>query len=357
MKIVFRVDSSSQIGYGHLMRCLVLAQRFHKLPGIKICFVVRNLPGNINSIIIDRGFKLLVLPKHEMAIEELSGYEKWLTVPQSVDAEDTRKALKKIRDVKLLVVDSYAISAEWENKVRPEVNKIMVIDDLANRRHECDFILDQSYGGEKMYRYNTLVPVCCKLFLGVSYVLLHESYYWQHPKVRAGMRHVLVFFGGSDDTGETLKFLQALYSDTWQNLRFTVIVGDSNQNKKIIERICNKFSNVTFYCQVDNMAELLANADIAFGAAGSNMWERCFLGLPAVVTVTGENQRFIAEQVNHTRAIRLLGWHESVYAGTYEKALLQIDKLPLETMSKAAFSVIGPSRVDEMVETILEDLQ
>ena len=356
MKIVFRVDSSSMAGSGHLSRCLVLAQRFREIPGTLIYFVVRNLKGNVNSLICNRGFELHELPNHGLAERDLNGYERWLSVTQVMDAADTREALKKIRDVQLLVVDSYAIADEWEKLLRPYTKKIMVIDDLANRRHDCDYLLDQSYGGEKTQRYQGLVPLACKTFLGGPYVLLHESYYLQQPKVRSQLHRVIVFFGGSDDTGETLKFLHALHDSSLQRLQFIVVVGNGNSQKEAVELMCNECMNVTYHCQVDNMAELLTNADMAFGAAGSNMWERCVLGLPSIVTVTGDNQRFIAEQVHRTGAIKLLGWYETVYASTYARVLSQIDKLPIARMSKAAFTVIEKSCVDEMINSIREDL-
>lgn len=358
MKIAFRVDSSLLIGSGHLMRCLVLAERFQKLLNAKVYFITRNLQGNLNSLIVDRGFELLVLPNHELEIGELIGYEIWLSVPQLIDAEETNSVLEKIQDVQLLVVDSYAISAEWENFVKPYTQKIMIIDDLANRSHECDYILDQSYAGEKVNRYCGLLPLRCKVFLGVSYVLLHESYYLQQAKIRNEVHDVLAFFGGSDDTGETLKFISAInLLGCCTKLQFVIVVGYGNPDKDKIRQLCNRISNVRFYCQVDNMAELIARADVAFGAAGSNLWERCFLGLPAVVTVTADNQRFIAEQVNNTGAIKILGWHESVNVSIYKKALLLLEELPLDKMSRAAFSVIGKSCIDEMIATIKGDLQ
>ena len=350
LNVVFRADSSSDIGSGHLIRCLSLAQYMREQMNAKFFFISRDLDGNINQIVRNNNFSLLLLPRHQED-NQLIGYEKWLTVSLQIDAQETKQVLAHIEGSKLLVVDHYALGSLWEKEVRPFVNKILAIDDLASRKHDCDFLLDQSFGRERQ-SYNGLVPLGCKLFLGIEYVLLNRKYYLQASYIRHRIRTVLVFFGGSDETGETLKFLTALSIVACDSLHFNIIVGSSNLRRGEIEKRCKNVPNVDFYCQINDMERFIAEADIAFGAAGSNTWERCQLGLPTIVTVTGDNQRFIAEQVEKTGAIKQLGWHEEVDHNVYGMALAALDEIPLADMSRAAYSVMGGCRVAEMIEVI-----
>lgn len=305
-KIVFRVDSSTQIGSGHLMRCLTLANQLKSKA--EILFISRHLVGNLNYLITQNGFKNIeLLPANDQI--ELSGYESWLTVKQEQDAKEVIEILKNI-DVELMVVDSYAIDANWEKVIRPYAKKIMVIDDLANRKHDCDILLDQNYYEDMETRYNGLVNENCKLLLGPKYILLREEFYKakQHQRQRNGeIKNILVFLGGSDLTNETMKTLRALEMLGRDDITVNVVVGGSNQNKDEVKAFCNKYKWMNYYCQINNMAEMMNEADLAIGAGGTATWERCFLGLPAIVIAVAENQIKIAENCAKKEFIKYLG--------------------------------------------------
>ena len=143
MIVAIRVDASRQIGSGHVSRCLSLAAKLQKKHNAQVYFIMRQLAGNLFSLVQDKGYFFLPLPA-ETTKQKLTGYAKWLTVPVEQDAGETIAKLKAIGAVDLLVVDSYAIDVTWETAVRPYVKKIMVIDDLANRKHDCDLLLDQN---------------------------------------------------------------------------------------------------------------------------------------------------------------------------------------------------------------------
>ncbi|WP_019551936.1 UDP-2,4-diacetamido-2,4,6-trideoxy-beta-L-altropyranose hydrolase [Propionispira raffinosivorans] len=299
--IVFRVDSSTQIGSGHLMRCLTLAGQLKKEKEEDIVFISRELEGNLNCLIMQQGYELYVLPKAEVNIE-LEDYEKWLTVKQPFDAEQTQEVLQQL-DVAYLIVDSYAIDEIWEKVVRPYVKKIMVIDDLANRKHDCNILLDQNYYSDMKTRYNGLVSSACKMLLGPQYALLREEFYEARKKMRVrdgNIKNILVFFGGSDLTNETMKALKALTMFKLSGIQINVIVGKSNPHKGQVEVFCSQYNGIQYFCQVDNIAEFMNEADLAIGAGGTTTWERCFLGLPTIVIAIAENQitgsRFCGEK-------------------------------------------------------------
>ena len=305
-KIVFRVDSSTQIGSGHLMRCLTLANQLKSKA--EILFISRNLEGNLKYSIAQSGFKNIeLLPANNQT--ELLGYEKWLTVKPEQDAKEVKEILKNL-DTELLVVDSYAIDENWEKIIRPYVKKIMVIDDLANRKHDCDILLDQNYYADMNDRYNGLVSDKCKLLLGPTYALLREEFYIEKKKQRqrdGRIKNILVFFGGSDLTNETMKTLRALVALDREDITVNVVVGGSNQYKDAVKEFCQRYQWMNYYCQINNMAEMMNQADLAIGAGGTTTWERCFLGLPAIVIAVAENQVKIAEDCARSGFIEYLG--------------------------------------------------
>ena len=310
--VAIRVDSSEQIGSGHLMRCLTLAERLRK-DGTEVHFISRDLAGSLHRLVAERGFILHLLPQHE-AHATLTGYAAWLTVSQVVDAEETTAILRQLFPVDRLVVDSYALDISWEQRIRPLVQEIFVIDDLANRRHDCDILLDQNFYRAMEQRYDGLVPEKCKLLLGPRHALLREEFYEARKKLRprdGSLRRILVFYGGSDPTYETEKVIHALLQMRLPPVDVDVVVGGSNTRRVQIEEVCAAHGFLHYHCQVSNMAKLMACADFALGAGGTTTWERCFLGLPAIVTAIAENQFEICRDCAEVGLIYYLGrWNE-----------------------------------------------
>ena len=317
-----RVDSSEQIGSSHLMRCLTLAERLRK-DGADVHFISRDLAGSLHRLVEEHGFPLHLLLQHEEN-PNLTGYAAWLTVSQVVDAEETGEILSRMQPVNRLIVDSYALDAVWEQRMRPLVREIFVIDDLANRPHDCDVLLDQNYYREMRHRYDGLVPPACKLLLGPSHALLREEFYAAREKmgVRDGvLRRILVFYGGSDPTYETEKVIHVLLQMRLTSVDVDVVVGGSNARRVQIEELCAAYGFLHYHCQVSNMAELMACADLALGAGGTTTWERCFLGLPAIVTAVAENQIQICEDSAEAGYIRYLGRWDEVTVGDIAAAV------------------------------------
>ena len=310
------------------MRCLTLAERMRKEKNAEVHFISRDLEGNLHGIITHAEFLLHVLPRHSFA-ENLKGYAAWLTVPKALDAAETTGILREIGKIDRLVVDSYALDIDWEREMRLFADEIFVIDDLANREHDCDILLDQNFYLNKERRYIGLVPEKSKLLLGPQYALLREEFYETRKclqKRDGQIRKILVFYGGSDMTNETIKALNALCSwrRTHPDIMVDVVVGVSNPHKEEIAAFCSSpmaTSWMRFHCQVNNMAEFMARADLALGAGGSTTWERCFLELPSIVTSVAENQKKIAEDCAVAGYITYLGCSETVTEGQIVSAL------------------------------------
>lgn len=331
MRMAIRVDSSITIGSGHFMRCLTLAERMRKKKKAEVHFISRDLEGNLFGKIKDAGFTLHVLPCHPID-KSLDGYDAWLTVPQKIDAAESKVILRAIGKVDRLIVDNYAIDITWEREMRPFVDEIFVIDDLANRKHDCDILLDQNFYLDMESRYLRLVPPNCKLLLGPRHALLREEFYEarKHLRKRDGsLRNILVFYGGSDLTNETMKALHALrvFHEAQPEITVDVIVGGSNPRQQEIKTFCEAPDEkkwMRYHLQVDNMAECMARADLMLGAGGSTTWERCFLELPAIVTAIAENQVRICEDCAAAGYITYLGRAADVEAAQIVSALRSV---------------------------------
>ena len=358
MKAAFRVDASMQIGSGHVMRCLTLAEAL-RANGAQCYFISRAHPGNLLELIRKSGFAVSPLPVKlplppaktkdaHVHPQELATVP-WLCYDWQTDAEETIKAAEQLfsERVDWIVVDHYQLDAAWERKLRPYTDKLMVIDDLANRPHDCDLLLDQNYYQNFVQRYKGLVPEKCLNLLGPKYILLRPEFTDARQKLRArdGMvRRLLVFFGGSDPTNQTQKVLEALKRLTRSDIGVDVVVGSTNPHQSSIKNLCEELHNVSFHCQVSNMAELILNADLGIGAGGSAMWERCYLGLPTITAVFAKNQERTTEDVGFIGAIEYLGWSDRLTSDDYVRSIIAMlgDPLRVKQMSKAALGVLPP---------------
>lgn len=317
MLAVIRADASTSIGSGHVMRCLTLAHRLKKEKNAKVVFVMRVLSGNLIDVVEKQGFEVLRLPPANQKYS-LNGYGLWLTVPMEVDAQQTIELLQHYLQehdydsVDRLIIDSYALDEQWEQVLRPYCNEIMVIDDLANRRHDCNILLDQNFYLNKDVRYTGLVPEHCKMLLGPEHALLREEFYEAKKYLRrrdGNIKNILVFYGGSDLTNETEKAIKALVQLHDEDYNFTadIITGVSNSRREKIKKLCSKYQFLHYYCQISNMAEFMNKADLMLGAGGSTTWERLYMELPALVTAVADNQVKCCEECGKAGLIDYAG--------------------------------------------------
>lgn len=329
MKIIFRVDASKRIGTGHLMRCLTLAESLRER-GAETRFVCRAHPGNLIELLQRKAIPVSVLPAPTKPRKERhpQDYAVCLGVTQSEDAEQTIKALHA--DVPdWLIVDHYGLDADWERKLRPYVDRLMVIDDLANRPHDCDFLLDQNYtkGGEDRYRH--LVPKNCQIMLGPRFALLKPEYASRRQEFRprdGEVQRVLVFFGGSDRRNMTALALEALSTTEFSHLEVDVVVGASNLQRVQIERQASSRPLTNLYGPLPHLADLMVQADIAIGGGGATTWERMCMGLPSLVICLGENQKEICEKLSESRLIQYVGSCEQLRSRDFCRELRKLLK-------------------------------
>jgi len=343
-QVLFRTDASVSIGSGHVMRCLALAEAL-RTRGWTAVFACGTDPGHLCDLIEKRGFPVVRLT---------GGTDGGDT---TADAEETGVVLDRIR-ADWLVVDHYRLDATWEGAVRTHVPHLLAIDDLANRRHVCDLLVDQSLVADASVRYDGLVPPDCMRLLGPGYALLRDEFRIARRSMRrraGAIGRVLVFFGGSDPTGETNKALDAIGTFAGSGIRFDVVVGISNPGREDIALRCSGMDGVAFHCQTDRIAALMAAADLALGAGGTSTWERCCVGLPAVIVTVADNQRTIAASSAAAGFALHAGDASHATAATYRDALAWCTRHPgqVAAMSRAAATVCdgeGTQRVAESME-------
>jgi UDP-2,4-diacetamido-2,4,6-trideoxy-beta-L-altropyranose hydrolase len=296
LNIVFRVDASSVMGTGHLMRCLTLAAKLRE-SGAYTHFVCRQIPEQLHGLLLEKGHEVSLLSKLDNNQSDSNLlHADWLDVSQQFDAKETIEAISG-QNWDWLVVDHYGLDYRWETGLRQAVDKILVIDDLADRKHDCDALLDQNLYSDMDSRYTSKVPEFCKLLLGPGYALLRNEFIYARKEVSLStidVKRILVFFGGVDLDNYTSMAIAALASLNMQDVRVDVVIGSSHPQKCNILEQCQ---NNSFNChvQTNKMAELMSAADLAIGAGGSATWERCCLGLPTIAWSIARNQQKLVE--------------------------------------------------------------
>ena len=321
-KIAFRTDASLLMGSGHLMRCLTLADAL-TVQGAQSHFISRAHPGHLLEVIRQRGFEFTALPAELSAppaanIQTASDSAKepdhasWLGCDWQTDAEQTRAIVEKLQP-DWLVVDHYALDQRWESALRPYAKEIMVIDDLADRPHQCDLLLDQNLGRQPQ-DYAHLVPPQCQVFAGPQYALLRPEFaalraYSLQRRQQPVLKQVLITMGGVDQPNATGQVLQALKGCSLpQDCCISVVMGLQAPWLPQVRALAQDMPWPTeVLVNISDMAQRMADSDLAIGAAGSTSWERCCLGLPTLMVVLADNQRLGAQALQEAQAALLIG--------------------------------------------------
>ncbi|MGG3887913.1 UDP-2,4-diacetamido-2,4,6-trideoxy-beta-L-altropyranose hydrolase [Metabacillus fastidiosus] len=359
MTVVIRTDASTEIGTGHVMRCLTLANNL-KQQAINVEFICRGTEGNLISLIEGQGYKVYCLNNKEFSEKEnlfINNYEQKSNISIEKDYEETIVRLKQFLDsIDLLIVDHYELDMRWEEKVKKYVKKIMVIDDLANRKHSCDLLLDQNLYDVSSKPYKDLVPEYCLTLIGPKYSLLRQDFLKYRIRKNKTLKDlsILVFFGGSDEHNETSKVLHAIKELNLPNVHFHIVVGSSNKNKERIKVICSEMENADYYCQINNMAQLMSKCDLALGAGGSTSWERCCLGLPSVIVSMASNQKDLSLKLSEVGAVKYLGDFNNVDIEIWKRNIKEYlgNESLREEMTRISTSLVdglGANRVTEII--------
>lgn len=291
MNVAIRVDASNQMGTGHAMRCLTLANTL-KQRGASVRFISRALPEYFRLRLTTAGHQLVMLGTNdEPPVQHDLAHSGWLGTSQVTDALATIRALEN-QTWNWLVVDHYALDSRWEQMLRQSAARIIVIDDIADRDHDCDVLIDHNHYVDPRSRYAARVPAHCLLLLGPRYAMLRDEFrkLRTRSQPRSGpAKNILVCFGGVDAQNYTGCVLECLKDIRTEDVRVDVVIGSQHPYR---EQLLARCMELRFYShvQADNMAELMSAADCAFGAGGVTTWERCCVGLPTLAVCAATNQ-------------------------------------------------------------------
>ncbi len=312
MRIMFRADASENLGTGHVMRCLALADELAGM-GHQCAFATATTSPAAVPPLAPSGHEIVLLD--DAAGEDaapLAAY--W---PEGAD---------------WLVVDHYNLDREFESACRPWAKRILSIDDLADRPHDCDLLLDQTLG-RNAGDYAELLPAGAEALVGPRYALIRPQFAACRAqaldrRLRNGeIRRILISLGGSDPLEITPRVLEGIdLSGT--TARIDVIAGTGKSANVLDDLVRRMSAPVTLHAHVDDMASLMSAADVAIGAGGTTSWERCCLGLPSLLVVTADNQREIAEALQKEEAAEILGWHSDVEPACIAQALKRLIAAP-----------------------------
>lgn len=299
MRVAIRVDAGPLIGGGHAMRCLTLANALAEHDA-EATFVASAMPEVLAGRIASSRHGLVRIP----ASPELQREgEDWHLRPlgaeaQAADAEGTGSVSG---EADWLIVDHYLLDGRWHSAARKFADRILVIDDLANRQYDCDLLLDQTHG-RSADDYRPLVSAHTRVLAGATYALLRPEFARERPaalrkrRVPGPVRRILVSLGTTDPEKITARIVDQLLASA-PGCTLDVVLAPGAASLDRLREAASRESRVALHVGTGRMAELMRAADLAVGAAGTTSWERCCLGLPAIVFVLAQNQRMVADKL------------------------------------------------------------
>lgn len=366
--ILIRVDASFLIGTGHVVRCRTLARQL-KQHGRDVVFLCRVQTGDMIEM-LRQEFQVVSLKAHTTnesspspaSVATVGGsHAHWLGTSQTQDANDCIDALEKLglETIEWIVVDHYGLDATWETMMLAYASrlgstaKLLVIDDLADRTHECHILLDQNLSGDAASkRYAHLVPESCQLLLGPHHALLTPEYAeWQKsmPKRNALLR-VLIYFGGGDTSRMTASAITALNLKEFSNIHLDVVYNHQADRSGLVQQAAANRPQTTVYQPLPSLGPLIARADLGIGAAGSTTWERCCLGLPSLLLVLDENQDPVAVEALRGGAALCLG--SELDEARMLQWITQLNPQRLERMSRCCMDICDGRGVGRMIHAM-----
>lgn len=276
-----RTDGNTQIGAGHIMRCISIAQALKNRGKVTI-FITADEESS--RLISSKGFGTLTLKtKYNDMDGELEALLPVLTE----------------NDIQSLLIDSYSVTDNYMRKVGERV-KTIYMDDLGEHLYPADMVINYNiYAKELAYEenYQKKVMKVPKLLLGCDYAPLRSEFQSMEGKIRRVVRDVLITSGGSDPCNAAGKILEAIAQQgtKYRGIQFHIVSGTYNTNIESLRDMEKENANFHVYQNVKDMAELMKKCDVAIAACGSTMYELSVMGIPTVCYFFADNQKKVAE--------------------------------------------------------------
>lgn len=278
-RVFIRTDASMAIGFGHFSRCLALAGALRD-EGATVTFIMCDPAAPLVARLAEERHGLSSIPA--------------AVVPGSdEDAAQSSEAVEAAGGADIIIVDHYRIAQSWERRMRSLGSLMAVIDDLADRVHDCDFLIDQNRMFDGANAYRGLVPDCAQVLVGPRYALLRPEFSALRGKLqphRGSIARVAIAFGGSDPADHSSAALAALRSRLAVLDRVDLIVGALNPRHEALRRLDGEGGKLKVHVDTRDVARIIAAADLVIGAGGVMSWERTALLRPAIALGIAPNQ-------------------------------------------------------------------
>ncbi len=345
MDIVFRVDSSNKIGGGHLTRCINIANELKKRK-VNSYFLCQDRVGLDIKLLNKNLLKFKIIPETNNFTD---------------DAFETIKFIseKKINP-QIIIVDHYEIEESWEKLVKKYTSKLTVIDDLAQKRHHCDILINQVLG-VKASKYKNLVPKNCKLFLGTKYIMIHPQFILERDKLPkkidfAKIKDVHVFFSSNDHNGLTIKYSELLLRN-FPELCLHLSVGNYFKDLKKLKELSSKNKKIKWIQNNSNIEKQLSSCQIAIGTPGMMTWERACLGIPSIQFGTKDFQDDILEQLSKYGLCLWLGNEKYIEEKKFIKICTNFfkDKNLLSEMRNKCLKSVDGKGIQRVIKILLDN--
>ena len=349
MNIVIRADASKNIGSGHIMRCLVLAEAL-LAKGHEVAFVSRKQQGDLIDYVRSKSIDVISLCKllQPIVVKHSADYKAWLQVSWQ---EDAKEFIERVVDTDIVIVDHYAIDAKWECVVKNSLGcSVLAIDDL-NREHQCELIIDQNLWPDMATRYRGCSGV--KL-LGPKYALLRKSFSILREQDTPCKNQVLAFFGGSDLSLECMKLAKAAF--TVASLPFTLKIVAGRSNSAYQELLTmTEGTDIIVEQHIGDFDMELKQSKYVIGASGVSNWERFCLQVPASVVSVADNQKALARYLFDLGAIRYMGESYDTTVESYQKELEYLSSCwpDVQPLKSVFVDGLGVSRIIDKIEEVL----
>ncbi|URR34933.1 UDP-2,4-diacetamido-2,4,6-trideoxy-beta-L-altropyranose hydrolase [Thermosynechococcus sp. HN-54] len=355
--IAIRVEANSEIGLGHLRRCLTLAKQLFE---DGFCIYIISLSSISHDLL--QGFHHICIRNMYESLAKSNIFPNNFN-KELLDAECTLTAIKNL-SIDWVVLDSYNLGISWEQRVAESGYKILVIDDFRNRAHYADIVLSDI---DIPFNKNLLKKSTnCHQLVGLKYALI-DSYFitakngHKDCTLQDNRKKILISYGGSDPTGETIKVLESIrllmenHPRLKQEVSVDVVVGCFNSNFKIIKEISKNLDEVKIHYAPDSLANLLKNADIFLTSGGNSMIEGLFMQKTCLITTTSKNQILSVMCLLKKNSIYYLGHYNEVKSHTICDFLLK--SIKDDSSSKINHNLVcdhlGASRVSRMLKLIM----
>lgn len=330
MRVLIRADASVTIGSGHIARCLTLANTL-RAEGADVRFACRELPGHLLHRLADHGYVTYTLPAR-YGVEENQDIESAL--PWQADLSALAEEIEDEPRFDWLIVDHYGLDARWENAARGLADRVMAIDDLANRPHAVDVLLDQNYSAQALHQpYAPWVGSECRTFLGPRFALMRDEFQCEPIAIKPRVERVLVNFGGFDAAGQVYATMLALQG--FADVQVDFVAGLHNPHWQAMSELAASRPEWRLHTLTTDFFALMQAADLFIGAGGGTTWERAALGLPTICISVANNQQMNAQLLAEAGVHLYLGPHVQLEPGRLRDA---IERLREDAVLRRAFA-------------------